>query len=118
MIGCSMPNISVIAVFTCLSLISSVAVLLARSPLLSKWADFMLEGPGIARLLIELPVGFGDRGRAHQTIRIQVLDRLRPLPVRDQLPHPLGIDAGVDDKMRHMDVLGAEFAGHRLRHRA
>src|ERR1700676_5675170 len=98
MIGCSMPNISVIAVFICLSR-NSVALLLheergnaarlepsnrrirgdeapAHSPLLAEGPDFVLESPGVAGLLIELPIGFGDRGRAHQAGRVQILHRL------------------------------------------
>src|SRR4030088_3028620 len=97
---------------------SLTAVAPLSSPLLAEWVALMLESPGIARLLIELPVGFGDRGRAHQAIRIQILERLRSLAVHDQLPYPFGIDAGVDDEMGNMDVLGAEFARHRLRQRA
>ena len=32
--------------------------------------------------------------------------------------NPFGIDAGIDDQMRDMDVLRAQFARHRLRHGA
>src|SRR5258706_16412994 len=97
---------------------SLTAVAPLSSPLLAERADLVLESPGIAPLLIELPVGFGDRRRPHQAIRIQILERLRSLAVHDQLPHPFGIDAGVDDEMGNMDMLGTEFARHRLRHRA
>src|SRR5258707_1407035 len=92
--------------------LSSIAPLLL--PLLAERPDFMLEGPGVARLLIELPIGFRDRGRAHQAIGIEILDRLRALPANDELAHPFGIDAGIDHEMSDMDILGAKLASDRL----
>src|ERR1700675_481658 len=117
MIGCSMPNISVIAVFIYLSPISPAAASPENLPLLAEWPDFVLKGPGIARLLIELPIGRRDRGGPHQAVRIEIFHRLWSFPAHDQLPYPFGIDAGVDDQMRDMDALGAKLARHRLRHR-
>src|SRR5258707_6398295 len=87
-------------------------------PLLSEGADFVLESPGVARLLIELPIGFGDGGGAHQAVRIEILERLRAFAVGDQLAHPFGVDARIDHEMGDMDVLGTELARDRLRHRA
>src|ERR1700712_4547325 len=99
MIGCSMPNISVIAVFTRAShmfLISELYRLAAgvqctistrpaapmpphtvtmayfalrwRLPLFAERTNFQLKGPGTARLLVEQPIGFGDRRRWHQQV--------------------------------------------------
>src|ERR1700736_1092009 len=87
----------------------------APLPFLSEGTDLVLERPGIARLLIELPIGFRHRSRPHQAVRIEILDRLGALPADDELAHPLGIDAGVDHEMGDMDVLGTEFACDRLR---
>ena len=59
----------------------------------------MLEYPGIARLLIELPIGFRRRDRSHQTVGVEILDRLRPFSTHDELTHPFGIDAGINYQM-------------------
>src|SRR5882757_9992509 len=85
-------------------------------PLLAERANLQLKRPGAARLLVELPVGRRDRGWRHQQIRI-VEAYLAPQRFA-ALAHPGGIDAGIDDQMRDMDVFGAELARHRLRHRA
>src|SRR6266481_4201200 len=79
-------------------------------PLLAEGPDFMLEGPGVAWLLIELPVSLCDGSRTHQAIRIEVFDRLRAFAARDQLPYPLGIDTRIDNEMGDMDVFGAKLA--------
>src|SRR5580698_11023465 len=113
MIGCSISNSSVIAVF--ISGLQSGGLLL---PFLSEWTNLVLEGPGIARLPVELPIGFRDRGRPHQAVRIEIFHRLRPFPVDDQLANPFGVDAGVDHEMGDVDIFGAEFARDRLGHRA
>src|SRR3954464_13610257 len=72
MMGCSMPNNSVIAVFTALPPPNSVwccdqssRTFGPRSLLVPERADLHLEGPGALRLLVELPVGVRDRGRRH-----------------------------------------------------
>src|SRR5258708_2832745 len=70
----------------------------------------LAEGPGVARLLIELPVSLCDSSRTHQAIRIEVFDRLRAFAARDQLPHPLSIDTRIDHQMGDMDVFGAKLA--------
>src|SRR5580692_1189318 len=90
----------------------------APLPFLSERPDFLLEGPGVARLLIELPIGLRHRGRPHQAIGIEIFDRLGALPVSDELAHPFGVDTGIDHEMGDMDVFGTEFARHRLRDRA
>src|SRR5271166_4696415 len=42
------------------------------SPFLRKGPDLAFERPGVARLLVDLPIGFGDRSRPHQPARIEV----------------------------------------------
>src|SRR6266436_9871461 len=85
-------------------------------PLFPERADFKLERPGAARLLVKLPVGRGNRGRRHQ--QVGIIKRLLAPHLLAALAHPGGVDAGIDDQMRDMDVLGSELARHRLRHRA
>ncbi len=80
---------------------ANVAIL----PLFPERANFQLKGPGAARLLVELPVGRRDRGRRHQQIRI--VERFLAPELLAPLAHPGGIDAGIDDQMRDMDVLRA-----------
>ena len=88
------------------------------SPFLGKGPDLALERPGVARLLIDLPIGLGDRGRPHQPARIEIGERRLPLPLRDPLAHPRRIDAGVDDQMGDVDVFRTQFACGRLRNGA
>src|SRR5712671_645143 len=85
-------------------------------PLLAEWAYFQFESPGAARLLIKLPIGFRDRRRRHQEIRI--VQRIRSQRLDPSLPHPFGVDAGIDDQMSNVDVLRTEFSRGRLCHRA
>src|ERR1700722_19906239 len=88
----------------------------ASLPLFPERADFKLERPGAARLLVKLPVGGRDRRRRHQQIRI--IERLLAPELLAALPYPCGVDAGIDNQMRDVDVLRPELARHRLRHRA
>src|SRR5512147_1358958 len=122
MIGCSMPNISVIAVFTSapdvVSRMSGLAALLpvsgrAKLPLLAERANLELEGPCAARLLIKQPIGFCDRRWRHQ--EIWIVQRVRTERLDPPLPHPFRVDAGIDDEMRHVDVLWTQFTRGRLR---
>src|SRR5258708_16335646 len=85
-------------------------------PLFSERADFKLERPGAARLLVKLPVGRGNRGRRHQ--QIGIIKRFPAPHLLAALAHPCGVDAGIDDQVRDVDVLRSELARHRLRHRA
>src|SRR5216684_4280105 len=85
-------------------------------PLFPERADFELECPGAARLLVKLPVGGRDRGGWHQQIRI--IKRFLAPELFPALAHPGGIDAGIDDQMGDVDVLRPQLARHRLRHRA
>src|SRR5580704_11952830 len=98
------------------SLFATLYSLAATLPLFPKRADFHLKSPGAARLLVELPVRGGDGGRRHQQIR--VVQRLLAPELFASLPHPGGIDSGIDDQMRDMDVFRSQFPRHRLRHRA
>src|SRR3981189_1680011 len=85
-------------------------------PFLAERANFQLKGPGAARLLVELPIGRGDRRRRHQQVRI--VERFLAPELFAAFAHPGGIYAGIDDQMGDMDVLWPEFTRHRLRHRA
>src|SRR4249920_420784 len=85
-------------------------------PFLPERANFKLEGPGAAWLLVKLPVRGGDRCRRHQQIRI--LKRLLAPELLPALAHPGRIDAGIDDQVRDMNVFWAEFPRHRLGHGA
>src|SRR5262245_49589929 len=119
MMGCLMPNSSVMRVFICFLPCACQKVRLARTsslPLFAERADFQLKGPGALRLLVELPVRLRDGCRRHQEIRI--IQRVRPQRLDAPLPHPFGIDPGIDDEMGDMDVLRPKFARHRLRDRA
>jgi hypothetical protein len=54
----------------------------------------------------------------HELIRIEVRQRLLACLLADAFAHEGGVDSGVDDEMRDVDVLWAELARHALRHRA
>src|SRR3984893_16600805 len=79
------------------------------SPFFRKGSDLALERPGVARFLIHLPVGLGDRFRPHQPARIEIGEGCLTLPLLDPLAHPGGIDAGVDDEMGDVDVFRYVF---------
>src|SRR5262245_42654707 len=83
-------------------------------PLLAEGADFQLKRPGALRLLVELPIGLCHGGRWHQEVGI--VERIGTECLDAALPHPFGIDAGVDDEMRDVDVLRPQLARHRLRY--
>jgi hypothetical protein len=88
----------------------------ALSPRLAEGTDFEVEGPGALRLLVELPIGFSHGSRRHQ--EGGVIQRVRPESFDPPLTHPFGINAGADDEMGDMDVLGPELARSRLRNGA
>src|SRR6516162_5057244 len=88
------------------------------SPFFRKRSDLALERPGVARLLINLPIGLGNRGRPHQPARIEIGEGRIALALLDPLAHPRGVDAGVDDQMGDVDVLWTELACGGLRDRA
>ena len=85
-------------------------------PLLAERADFQFERPGAARLLIQQPVGFRDRRWRHQ--QIGIVERARPQRLDPPLPHPFGVDAGIDDEVGDVDVFRPELARGRLGHGA
>src|SRR6202021_214647 len=85
-------------------------------PVLAERANFQFKRPGALRLLIEQPVGLGDRRWRHQEIR--VVERVGSEGFDPALPHPFGVDPGIDDQMRDMNVLRAKLARGRLRSRA
>src|SRR3546814_10075437 len=82
------------------------------------WTDCLLEGPGGLRLVEKIPIGVGDRVRRHQPVGIEIVERFAAFALRDDVAHEGGIDAGIDDEMRDMDLLRPQFARHRLRDRA
>src|SRR5690348_7100242 len=86
----------------------------SRSPLLAEGANFELEGPGALRLLVELPVGFRDGSGRHQ--QVGVIEGIGPERLQPPPTHPFGVDAGIDDEVRDMDVLRPELARRRLRY--
>src|ERR1700742_1920530 len=109
MIGCWIPNSSVIAVFTSISRYWPVFFKSQGEsflPLLAEGTDFQFEGPGALRLLVELPIGARHRSGRHQQIRI--VERARAERLDATLANPFGIHAGIDDEMRDMDVLRTE----------
>src|SRR5260370_25466803 len=85
------------------------------SPFFPERADFLLEGPRVARLLIELPIGFRHGGRPHESRGVKVLHRLFPFSFPDSIADPGGIDALIDDQMSDVDILRAELARRALR---
>src|ERR1700730_12651113 len=87
------------------------------SPFFCKGSDLALERPSVAGLLIDLPIGLGDRGRPHQPARIEIGERRLAFPLLDPLAHPRGVDAGVYNQMGDVDVLWTELARRTLRHR-
>src|SRR5262249_31617023 len=84
------------------------------SPGLPVGAHVELERPGVARLAIELPIGLRDRGRIHELVRLEPLERVRARALLDAFAYESGVDAGVDDEMRDMDVLRPELPRHAL----
>src|SRR5437773_6375812 len=88
------------------------------SPLFCKGPDLALERPGVARLLVDLPIGLGDRSWPHQPARIEIGEGPLAFPLPDPLPYPGGVDAGVNDQMGDMDALRAELACRTLRNGA
>src|SRR6185369_13405973 len=89
------------------------SILRSLSPALDPRSQVELEGPGVAWLLVEIPVVLGD------VIRIEdpVLVLLR-VPGREVVADERGVDRSVDDDVRDMDVLRAELARHALGERA
>ena len=67
-----------------------------------------LERPAVARLLVGLPMGIGDRSGIHELVRLEALESFRAGPLPDPFAHPCCIDACVDNEMRNMNVLRTE----------
>src|SRR5215472_14325760 len=88
------------------------------SPFFCKGSDLPLERPGVAGLLIELPIGLGNGGRPHQPARIEIGERRLALAFLDPPANPGSVDPGIDHQMRNVDVLRAELARRALRHGA
>src|SRR6266403_2994096 len=85
------------------------------SPFFAEGADLLLKGPRVARLLIELPISFGDRRRPHQPLDIEVLHRLVALAFPDSIAHPRSIHTRIDHEMRDVDIIRPKFPRGALR---
>src|SRR5208282_540902 len=85
------------------------------SPFFSERTDFLLKGPGVAGLLVELPIGLGDGGRPHEAGDIEVLHRLVALSFPYSIAYPGSVHARVDYEMCDVDILRPEFARGALR---
>ena len=83
--------------------------------ILAEGSDLHFEGPCVARLLIKLPIGLGDRRRPHQTVGIEVFKSFVSFALPDPFAHPGSVDAGIDDQMRDMNIFGTELARRALR---
>src|SRR5215831_15733629 len=94
------------------------STLAMASPFFCKGSDLPLERPGVAGLLIELPIGLGNGGRPHQPARIEIGERRLALAFLDPPANPGSVDPGIDHQMRNVDVLRAELARRALRHGA
>src|SRR5258708_27933195 len=84
---------------------------LQPSPALFPRPDVHLEGPGAARLLVQLPVDLGDVVGVEDAVGtgIVAVGKIRL--------DPFGVDGAVDHDVGDMDVLGPQLARHRLRQR-
>ncbi len=74
------------------------------SPLLRERTDLVLEGPRVARLLIQRPIGFGDGFRPHQLIGLEVRERFLASCGLDPLAHERRVDACIDNQVRDVNV--------------
>src|SRR5215470_1699072 len=85
------------------------------SPSFGKGSDLAFERPGVARLLVNLPIGLGDRSRPHQPARIEIGEGLLAFALLDPLAHPRRVHTGIDDQMSDMDALRTELTRRTLR---
>ena len=76
----------------------------AISPDLPIRAHVEFEGPGVARLLVELPIGLRNRRRVHELVRLEILQCLSAAALFDAVADESGIDAGINDQMCDMDI--------------
>jgi len=74
-------------------------------------------GPAVPGLLMREPIGFGDGRGFREAVRRDVtgLDPFRRLHAQMD---GFAVHPGVDQEMHDVDILGPEFAGHGLGHRA
>src|SRR5262249_51060938 len=78
----------------------------------------LLEHPGAARLLIDLPIRLGNGCRRHQAVWIEVIENGLSFALPNTLAYPRSVHARIDDQMGDVDVLWPQFTGCGLRHRA
>src|SRR3954470_24298463 len=87
------------------------------SPFLRSGTKIEFMGPAVAALLMGKPIRFGNRGGLGETVG-GYLAGLNP-PGRLHAPmNGFAVDAGVDDEMDDVNVLGPELARHGLGQRA
>src|ERR1700687_425015 len=80
------------------------STLAMTSPYLCEGTDLLLEGPRVARLLIELPIGVGDCGGPDLTSGIRIAQCGFAFAFLDPLAHPRGVASGVDDQMGDVNI--------------
>src|SRR6266566_7969589 len=86
-------------------------------PLLPGGAEIEFVGPAVPGLLMREPIGFGDGRRFREAVRRDVTG-LNPFRRLHAQMDGYAVHAGVDQEMHDVDILGPEFAGHGLGHRA
>src|SRR5258707_8417679 len=75
-------------------------------------ADVELVRPAVPRLVVQCPVGFGDRAGLDQAVRRRIGDC--PGCGAEPPVNSLTVDRAVDDQMDDMDVLWCKLARHGL----
>src|SRR5690606_32486173 len=87
-------------------------------PTLPVRTNIQFECPGIGRLVMQRPIGFGHGCRVHELSRLRLSGRALARHPADTLAHPGCIDGRIDNKMGDMYVLRSQLARHALRNRA
>src|SRR6516162_7503218 len=77
-------------------------------PPLAIGSQVELVRPAVARLVVQRPIGFGDRAGLDQAVRRQIGHRAGggAEPSVDRL----AVDRAIDDQVSDMDILGRELA--------
>src|ERR1700758_2582404 len=81
-------------------------------PCLRCGPEIELVGPAVPRLLVREPIGLRDRCRLGEAVRRDVVDL--PSARLEAGANRIAVDGGIDDQVHDMDVLGPQFARHRL----
>src|SRR5581483_3448722 len=83
------------------------------SPLLRPRPQVQLEGPGVARLRVQVPVVVGDVLGIEDAVLL-----LARVGLGEAAADELGVDGAVDHDVGDVDVLRPQLARHALRQRA